>query len=503
MGRKMNVVLLSPPSRVMNHYRPPLALMYLSGFLKKNGVSSKIIDITLKKQIRDRAFYRNKEQYLADVEGDILKRLALLDTDIIGITCYTPELSEVEELAQKIKRIKANAKIIAGGIHPTLYPHDFLRKDSPFTAVIIGEGEVAFLELVKALRSGKDLDMVRGIGYFDEKASKAVITEPQELADNLDDISFPDYEDLDMEYYTTASPYAIRGVFTRSFYLSSSRGCPSSCTFCVSKKLREYHGIKQFVRLRSPHSLYDEVVQLKKRYQIDAFYFIDDLFTLKKQNVFEFCELLRRNRSRLIWGCSSKVNTVDFKVLKAMRDAGCVQIDFGVEKGTDEALKKLKKGITIAQIQETFRHCHKLGIRTFANMLVNTPGETEQDLKDICALVEEIRPQIVSFNIFTPYPGCEIYELSHLALVKDDYPLLMRDPAELVQEYPEKFRFASHGIDFRQWVPWAMRKYNQIVPNMTMFFNSRYAKSLIFSGRKLDYVHQTANLFREVMVQKF
>lgn len=124
----MNVVLLSPPSRVMNHYRPPLALMYLSGFLKKNGVSSKIIDITLKKQIRDKVFYRNKEQYLANVEEDILNRLALLDTDIIGITCYTPELSEVEELARKIKRTKTNIKIIAGGIHPTLYPHDFSQK---------------------------------------------------------------------------------------------------------------------------------------------------------------------------------------------------------------------------------------------------------------------------------------------------------------------------------------------------------------------------------------
>lgn len=314
-----------------------------------------------------------------------------------------------------------------------------------------------------------NLNAVKGIGYFDEKASRAVITEPQELADNLDDISFPDYEDLDMEYYTTASPYAIRGVFTRSFYLSSSRGCPSSCTFCVSKKLREYHGIKQFVRLRSPHSLYDEVVQLKKRYQIDAFYFIDDLFTLKKQNVFEFCELLRKNRSGLIWGCSSKVNTVDFKVLKAMRDAGCVQIDFGVEKGSDEALKYLKKEITISQVKATFANCHKLGLRTFANMLVNTPGETEKDLNDMIHLITEIKPEIVSFNVFTPYPGCEIYDSFCCDIIHQDYPLLMQDPNTLIEKYPNKFRFASHSIDIRSWVTRMMKKYNKVLPNAAIF----------------------------------
>lgn len=499
----MNVVLISPPSRIMNHYRPPLALMYLAGFLKKNDIAAEIIDIVLDSQIRDASFYKNKQQFLQETEKRILERVASRKADIIGITCYTPEFFEAEQLAVKIRDLKPKATIIAGGIHPTLYPNDFLKKESVLDAVIIGEGELTLLEFVRARSEGRSFKEVKGIGYFDQADQKVVITDPQPLAPDLDKVCIPDYDDLDMDYYTTASPYAIRGVFTRSFYLSSSRGCPSSCTFCVSKKLRDYHGIKNFVRLRSPDSLYQEIQTLRDKHHIDSFYFIDDLFTLRKQNIFEFCELMVKSKSSLIWGCSSKVNTVDFPTLKAMRDAGCVQIDFGVEKGTDEALKKLKKGITIAQIQETFRHCHKLGIRTFANMLVNTPGETEQDLKDICALVEEIRPQIVSFNIFTPYPGCEIYELSHLALVKDDYPLLMRDPAELVQEYPEKFRFASHGIDFRQWVPWAMRKYNQIVPNMTMFFNSRYAKSLIFSGRKLDYVHQTANLFREVMVQKF
>ena len=83
----------------------------------------------------------------------------------------------------------------------------------------------------------------------------------------------------------------------------------------------------------------------------------------------------------LVWGCSSKVNTVDYKSLKHMKAAGCIQLDFGVEKASDEQMHLLKKGTKVREVKETFKNCHKLGIRAFANMLINTPGETEKDLK--------------------------------------------------------------------------------------------------------------------------
>lgn len=500
----MNVLLLSPPSRAMSHYRPPLALMYLSGYLKKNRVGAKIIDVVLKNQVRDKTFYKNKDNYLLKVENEIIKQVKSHDTDIAGITCYTPELLEAERLASKIKSIKPNVKIIAGGIHPTLYPNDFLGSSSHFDFVVIGEGEVTLLKLVKAIRSGNgDYSSIKGIGYFDRKAYKNVITGKHPLVKNLDDISYPDYEDLDTEFYTTASPYAIRGIFTRSFYILSSRGCPSSCTFCVAKKLREYHGVQKFVRFRSAISLFNEIQELRDKYAIDSFYFIDDLFGLKKDNVYRFCDLMIKNKSPLVWGCSSKVNLVDYEMLKAMRDAGCVQIDFGVEKGSDEALRELKKGITIRQIKRTFKYCRDLGIRTFANMLVNTPGEVEKDLRDIIDLVQEIKPNIVSFNMFTPYPGCEIFDLLCNNIKRENYPLLMEPPDELISEIPEKFRFASHSIDFTTWVRKATKKYNPIIPNLLIYLDPKYLKNIVRSKRKIDYLKQLKSLIREFIIQKF
>lgn len=499
----MEVLLISPPSRAINHYRPPLALMYLAGYLKNNNFDVKIIDGIIRKQIRNKSFWENKTRYLSEIEDKIIQEVISADADIVGITCYTTELDEAEQLANKIKSSKKDIKIIAGGIHPTLYPTDFLSLNSPFDFAVIGEGEITLFELIKQIRSGRgNYGSVNGIAFFDQATGKSVITGRRPLAHDLDTIAFPDYEDLDMEFYTTASPYAIRGVFTRSFYILSSRGCPSSCSFCVSKKLREHYGAQRFVRLRSPASLFKEIKELRDNYDIDSFYFIDDLFTLKKENVYEFCELMIKNKLSLIWGCSSKVNTVDYDMLKVMQEAGCLQIDFGVEKGSDRALKNLKKGITVQQIKKIFLYCRKLGIRTFANMLVNTPGETEDDLSDIVNLIREIEPNIVSFNIFSPYPGCEIYDSLCKNLGRDDYALLM-NTAPLLKAQADKFRFALHDIDLLKWAGKSNKKYNKVLPNIKVYFNPKYLRSFIFSRRKVNYLKHAAFLVREFINQKF
>ena len=107
------VLLVSPPSRMVNHYRPPLALMYISGFLKHKGIKSQIIDSVMEdKIVRDFSFLANRENYFSKIENDIIKKIQCIDTDVIGITCYTPEVDEVERLANRIKQVKPKAKEI-------------------------------------------------------------------------------------------------------------------------------------------------------------------------------------------------------------------------------------------------------------------------------------------------------------------------------------------------------------------------------------------------------
>ena len=455
-----DILLLSPPSRSVNHYRPPLALLYLAGHLKTKNLSVKIIDITLKEVIRDKNFFKHLPEKIIDIEKKILSKVKENDPKIIGITCYTPEYSEVLRLSKKIKKMNSSITIIVGGIHPTLYPDDFLNEqNTPIDYEVIGEGEETFLELCQRLLNHNKtaFNKIKGISYSNN--NKIIKTQLRPLNNSLDSISHPAYDLLDMDYYTQASPYSIRGCFLRSFYLLATRGCPSTCTFCVAKKLRQYNGGGCYTRVRSAKSLIKEIKTLRHRFHIDSFYFIDDLFTINKDNVIEFCRLLKNEKMNLLWGCSSKVSTLNNDLIKLMSDSGCVQIDFGVERGSNKALIDIQKGISIEMVQNIFNICHQHHIRTFANFLVNLPGETKKDLNDIINFSKKLKSEIYSFNVFSPYPGTEIYDQMKYKFSKNEYHELFNS-STLIQTKPEKYRFATHNIDLLYWANQQNHRFN-------------------------------------------
>lgn len=503
MTKLPQITLFSPPSRSFNHYRPPLALLCLAGYLLKNKISVKIIDITDKQVFRNQNFWKNVDTYRQEIEKKALDEYRKTPTPIVGITCYTPEYMEVLNLAKEIKSINPKAKIIVGGIHPTLYPEELLNEEnSPVDYEVIGDGEETLLELVQEITKKRPrLSLIKGIA-FKNKDKEIVITPNRHLNDNLDELFYPAYKLIDMPYYTTASPYAIRGCFLRSFYLQATRGCPSTCTFCVAKKLRQFNGGGKCTRIRSAKSLIKEIKSLHHQYNLDSFYFIDDLFTINRQNVFEFCRLLKENNLHLFWGCSSKVSTLNEELLKVMSESGCVQIDFGIERGSDQALRDIQKGISIKMIEDTFSLCQKYHIRTFANFLINLPGETKKDLLDINKLIERINPDVNTINVFIPYPGTEIYDHHTYKFSKSEYVELFNSTV-LINDFPEKYRFAKHKIDLNAWAEKYNRKYNRILPIIEFHLNPRYLYFLLKSKNKLDYLLQTKNLFLEFLNQKF
>lgn len=498
------MVLVSPPSRMINHYRPPLALMYVGGYLRHMGLKVKIIDVPMKKVVRDKDFFDNIPKELKKIEKQMIKEFASVKTRTVGITFYTPEYFEVFSLAKKFKQIDPEVKVIVGGIHPTFYSDEILNeKKCPIDFAVIGEGEITAYELVKAIKNeNKKYKDIPGIAYFDKSKSKVVVTKPRPLCENLDEISYPAYDLIDMDYYTNASPYAIRGCFLRSMYVMATRGCPSQCTFCVAKTLRAFNGGGRYTRIRSAKSLLKELKYLKESYGIDSFYFIDDLFTINKSNVIKFCRGMKRQKLNLLWGCSSKVSTLNEVVIRNMAKAGCVQMDFGIERGSNEALKLVKKGISIETIKKICALCHKYKIRIFANFLTNLPQETEKDLEDIIELIKKIKAEIVSLNIFTPYPGTEIYDNHPYKFKKSEYAMLS-NAGGLVDKYPKKMRFAEHKINFIDWVSKNSRKYNSLVDNFKFYASPRYWKLILISSDRTNYLKQAGLLVQELINQKF
>lgn len=497
-----DVVLLSPPTRSINHYRPPVALLYLAGHLLRHKIKTKIIDITLDQVVKNQKFFDNINDQLTIVESKILKQIKKLKPKLIGITCYTPEYEEVLSLAQKIKSILPKSKIVIGGIHPTLYPEEMLSEPkSPIDYEVIGEGEETLLDLAKyVVKKIGVKNKIKGIAYVKNK--KIFKTTFRSLNSNLDYISHPAYHLIDSNYYANASPYAIRGCFLRSMYILATRGCPSTCTFCVAKKLRAFNGGGQYTRIRTAKSLIAEIKLLKSKYKIDSFYFIDDLLTINRPNVIKFCQELTKSKLNLLWGCSSKVSTLNKEIIQEMAKAGCIQIDFGVERGSDQSLRNIQKGITTKMVIDTFNLCHKYKIRTFANFLVNLPGETKKDLNDIIKFSEILKSDIYSFNVFTPYPGTEIYDNMTYRFSKDEYKELF-SAATLIEKHPQKYKFHNHKVNILNWSITQNRKFNELIPNLKFHLTFRYLYTILRSSAKLNYFFQSINLIREILNQKF
>ena len=499
-----DMVLFSPPSRMINHYRPPIGLMYVAGYLQKQGMSVKIIDVPMKKVVRNNKFHQNLEAELKKIENSMVAEFRKISTEAVGIAFYTPEYFEVFDLARAFKKVSPGVKIIVGGIHPTFYPEEILKEnDNLIDFCVIGDGEITAHELLKAFKDNKyNYETIQGIAFLDKKTNQVIKTQPRQLCKNLDEVSFPAYNLIDMEYYTNASPYAIRGCFLRSMYILATRGCPSQCTFCVAKKIKSQSGVGTYCRWRSAENLVNEIRDLKDSCGIDSFWFVDDMFTLNKKLVFDFCEGLKKQGINLLWGCSSKVSTLDEEIIKSMADAGCIQIDFGVERGSDKALKLIKKDITVAKIINVFSLCHKYNVRTFANFLVNLPGETEEDLNDIIKLVKILKSEIVSFNIFTPYPGTEIYDSSVHKFTKDEYGMLIH-AADFLYAQPEKFKFAQHNVNLLEWGQQNHKRHNPVLKNILFHLSGKYLKVLMNSNHKLNYLRQLGLVIREFINQKF
>lgn len=486
----VDICLVSPPQRAYNHHRPPLALMLLASFLKKNGIKTEIIDPKSKREVIG--------PQRTVIVNQILQQVNELNPKIVGISCYTPEFNNVVKLAMEIKKRKNGIKIVVGGVHPTLCPKDFFFEDSPIDFAIVGEGELTLYELTAAiLKKEKNFGNIKGIAYCDK--NKYCQTEARPLIHDLDTMPFPAFEKVDMEYYTAPNPYAVRGLFLSSFYILVGRGCPSQCTFCVSAQLRKTLASGKALRCRSAKNVVDEIEFLKNRYKIDAFYFIDDNFTLRKDLVSDICDELTKRQLDLIWGCSTRINTLSEELLLKMKKAGCMQVDLGVESGSDAVLKRLKKGITTKQIKEVFKACHKIGMRTFANILINVPDETEEEINDTLRILDEIRPSVTSFNIFIPYLGTEIYKNQKVNLTPDKYSILGEPPLKLVLD--SKFRFAKHNIDFRKFYITNHKKYNSMFTFLPDYFSLYYFKRLIRSRRKKDYIFQIKSLVKEYMNQ--
>lgn len=473
----VDICLISPAGRAAEP-RLPLALMYLCSWLEQQGNTVKIIDV------KSDPYQKLTDSIRRKLERKILREVEEIEPLVVGITCLTPEVMEVRDLSREIKKRLPKTQIVVGGVHPTLYPEDFLYSKSPTDFVAIGEGEETLGELVATLKKKGDWRNIRGLAWFED--GKLRKNSPRHLIEDLDQIPFPAYHQVDMDYYTTPTIYCIRHMLISAVHIFTTRGCPEQCTFCVNKNLWGSNESTRRVRFRSPNRVVDELEFLSKNYHIDGFYIYDDTFTINKKHVLGFCDEFSKRGLDLVWGAETRVNLVSPDMLEAMKKAGCLQIDFGVETGSQEILDRMKKGITLRQVQEAFGNCRRLGLRSYASFMFNTPGETEEDVRKAITLAKEIDATGYNFNILTPFPGTDLYEKEvEPKLTVDEYAIYwgalgtLRDP---------RFKFCEHNLDLHWLVTSTHTLFNSVKKRAVFLLDRRYLTRLTKSRRKKQYL---------------
>lgn len=339
----------------------PLGICYLAAVLKKGGHEVDLIDFRYEKGLRE-----------------IQKKMDASNADVVAISFQTPSASYAYQTAKFAKQM--GKIVIGGGIHPTVMPKEAFATGY-FDHIVVGEGIISLAKLIKDIEAGI--------------SREAIIT--GEIETNLDSLPIPHPFKI----------YETHVIKKRKLVLMfTSRGCPGRCTFCqpVADKM---FGKK--IHTRKPENILSEVIFWKKKYKIKHFMIVDDIFTLKKKYVLEFCQKLVEADLSLTWSINSRVDTFDEEMAQALSESKCIWSCIGFESGSQRILDYLNKKTTVERGIKTAALCRKYNLNFSANLLVGVPTETEEDYKLNFKFISEIKPTIVSYNYLVPYPGTEIY----------------------------------------------------------------------------------------------
>ncbi len=383
----MKILFINPPIRNLvqaetpkfvtteRGYSPPLGLIQLATCINQNTRHEATV---LDAQVLELNF------------GDIKREIKKINPAVVGISGFTFTLLDTLCLAKIVKEVNPEIKVIFGGSHPTLFPYETI-KQRYVDVVVVGEGEITFQELINSLDNWKKLKDVNGI-FFKENG-RILKTKPREFVKDLDDLPIPD---------RTLTPYKkYFSVLSKRNPLTTavvSRGCSYKCTFCD----RPQAGGKSW-RARSPNLVVDEMERCGDL-GIKEILFYDDTWTMHMKRAKEICKEILSRKLDISWDIRTRVDRVDYDLLKFMKRAGCGRVNFGVESGTIEGLIAVKKEVDLKTVENAFKLCKKADMDSLAYFMFGIPGETKEQMLETIKFAKRIKPDFCHFTVFTPFP---------------------------------------------------------------------------------------------------
>jgi radical SAM superfamily enzyme YgiQ (UPF0313 family) len=434
----------------------PLGLGYICAVARERGLDVEVVDATLLK-------YDVKEAANA-----ILNK----NPDFVGLGSYTATISSVYELANELKRNRPDLRIVGGGPHISALPERTLRECPAFDAVIIGEGDYAFSDYCLGKKSN-------GILY--RKDGKIMGDKTPAFVSNLDDLPLPARDLFDIEAYKKCSfPSYVKDPPATN--ITTSRGCPFRCIYCC----KIGSGGTNF-RARSAQSVVNEMKVLRdmgfKEIEI-----VDDNFTFDMNRTLEICKLIKEQNLHLSFSLPNgiRVDRVNESLLREMRRSGFYLLNFGLECADNEVLRRIKKGITVEQVEKSVNLAKKVGFSVGLFIIIGLPSSTPEKEEKTVDFVKRTNPDFIGVAPCpTPYPGSELWTEVNDAFDGNDKWQYFR------HSYVDKLLYRPEGLTFEQMKHYHDKLYHNFYKR-PIFWLKQFVKHPFWTARRMNILFSIA-----------
>lgn len=377
----------------INKPYPPLGILYVSGWLERNGYDNEVFDST---------FSSAQAQY---------EYLLAQKPNVIAV--YTNMMTKVEvvKLIAFIKKhpVLQQSIVVLGGPDVTYNIEHYLAAQAD--VLVIGEGEQTMLELVQAIDQGlaPHFAHIDGIAYKDEEGD-IIKTAKRTHLRHIDEFMLPNRKKINLQLYldTWKTHHG-----NSSLTVSTQRGCPYTCKWCSTA----VYG--QSYRRRKASLVVEELAELKRNYDVDQIWFVDDVFTVSHKWLQEFNAALKAADVCVPFECITRAERLSPEIISLLKDSGCFRIWIGAESGSQRILDAMDRRVDAHQVEEMIREARRQGVETGTFIMLGYPGEEEEDIRLTLEYLKRANPDLFTITIAYPIKGTSLYEEVKDKLVED------------------------------------------------------------------------------------
>lgn len=395
--------------KIMKPY-PPLGLLYVSGYLKSKNISNDVFDTTFSNQTTQLEFILEKKPKVICIYTNLMTKI------------------EVIKLMKILKTETYNfPKIVLGGPDVTYNVENYLKAGADF--LVIGEGEETTFELYQAIINNSEIHQINGIAFLEN--NQVIQTEARTKFKELNELPLPNREAISMEKYLETWK---NNHGKSSMTISTQRGCPYTCKWCSTA----VYG--QSYRRRPTHLVVEEMKMLKEKYNPDAIWFVDDVFTVSHKWLTEFHSEIIKQNAIIPFECITRAERLNDEILQLLKEIGCFRIWIGAESGSQKIIDLMDRRVDINHVKKMIQNTNAIGIETGTFVMLGYPDETIDDIDKTIQYLKEAKPTQYTITIAYPIKGTSLYnEIEDKITIQPEWESSTDREIDFKRTYSKKF----------------------------------------------------------------